>query len=167
MAVVDHHYKILSWNMRGLNNPAKQEDIKQVVTSFRPNLVYFQETKLQMVDLAVVRNTLRDAFESNFLFLPASGTRGGILLEARDTVYQLHNTALSKNTITTTVFDLRTNGAWTNTSVYGPQGDLEKRSFLRELRQIKHTSLSKWLLIGDFNMINFIKTKITADWIET
>jgi hypothetical protein len=37
--------------------------------------------------------------------------------------------------------------------VYGPQGDLEKRCYLREVKQIKQVAQPKWLLIGGFNMI--------------
>jgi exonuclease III len=153
MASIAHHYKILSWNVRGLNNPAKQEDVKQIVSSYRPNLICFQETKMQTVDTTVVRNTLGTDFENNFMFLPANGIRGGILLASRDSVYHLQHPVMSANTITATVNDLGTNATWTITSVYGPQGDLEKRCFHREMKQIKHTALAKWLLIGDFNMI--------------
>jgi hypothetical protein len=37
--------------------------------------------------------------------------------------------------------------------VYGPQGDLEKKMFIREIKQLKGSVLPQWLLLGDFNMI--------------
>jgi endonuclease/exonuclease/phosphatase family metal-dependent hydrolase len=37
--------------------------------------------------------------------------------------------------------------------VYGPQGDLDKIMFIRELKQIKQISKPQWLLMGDFNLI--------------
>jgi endonuclease/exonuclease/phosphatase family metal-dependent hydrolase len=37
--------------------------------------------------------------------------------------------------------------------VYGPQGDLEKKMFIRELRRLKQAVLPKWLLLGDLNLI--------------
>jgi exonuclease III len=40
------NYSLLSWNVRGLNNPTKQEEVKQVVQLQRPMLVCIQETKL-------------------------------------------------------------------------------------------------------------------------
>jgi hypothetical protein len=39
------------------------------------------------------------------------------------------------------------------TRVYGPQGDLEKAMFIRELRGLKQGALDKWLILGDFNLI--------------
>jgi hypothetical protein len=35
--------------------------------------------------------------------------------------------------------------------VYGPQGDLENKMFIRELKQ--YPLPPKWLIIGDFNLI--------------
>jgi hypothetical protein len=105
------------------------------------------------LDATVVRNTLGSDFENNFLFLPAIGTRGGILPAARDSVYLLQHPSLTANTVSAIEADLRTNDTWTITSVYGPRADLEKRCFLRELKQIKQVAQPKWLLIGDFNMI--------------
>ena len=39
------------------------------------------------------------------------------------------------------------------TAVYGPTRDLLKPAFLRELRRCKPDEGSKWLLLGDFNLI--------------
>jgi hypothetical protein len=39
------------------------------------------------------------------------------------------------------------------TGVYGPQGELEKKLFIRELRHLKLTTPSLWLLLGGFNLI--------------
>jgi exonuclease III len=73
-------YKFLSWNVRGLNSIAKQENAKQVVTSFRTDLIYLQETKMMSVDVACIRNSLGHEYEGNWMVLPANGTRGVILV---------------------------------------------------------------------------------------
>jgi exonuclease III len=124
--------------------------VRQVVANYMPDLVCVQETKMQNLDASVVRNALGSDFENNFFFLSDNGMRGGILLVARDSVYLLQHPSLTTNTISASVTDLRNNDSWTITSVYGPQGELEKRCFLRELKQIKQVALPKWLLIGDY-----------------
>jgi hypothetical protein len=43
------------------------------------------------------------------------------------------------NSITVTISDLRRNFSWVPTGVYGPQNDIDKRIFLRELKRIKGT----------------------------
>jgi exonuclease III len=113
----------------------------------------FAGNKIVHIDGSVIRNTLGAEFKSNFCYQPAQGTRGGIVLVVRDSVLQLQQPHLSKNSVTAIVLDHRSNAFWTVTGVYGPQGELEKRVFLRELREIKQSVRPHWLLIGDFNLI--------------
>jgi exonuclease III len=153
------HYKFLSWNVRGLNSGARQEDLKQIVATFRPDFVCIQETKMAQISQSVVRNSLGQEFDNNFFFLPADGTRGGILLATRAAVMNLQNPSISNHTISANVTDIRNNTTWIVTGVYGPQGDLEKKMFIRELRRIKQAVLPKWLLLGDFNLIYKVQDK--------
>jgi hypothetical protein len=59
----------------------------------------------------------------------------------------------SLTTLSLLMSDHRQNIHWVITVVYGPQEDLEKRLFIRELRHLKPAHSDKWLLIGDFNLI--------------
>jgi exonuclease III len=150
---LSQHYKFFSWNVRGLNNVAKQEEVRQVINTVKPNLICLQETKLSAINQHTIRSILGRDFENSFVYLPAEGTRGGILLASKDSDLLLQQPALTTNTISATVLDLRANGSWTVTGVYGPQGDLEKRMFIRELRGIKQEAREQWLILGDFNLI--------------
>jgi exonuclease III len=139
--------------VRGLNNPTRQQEVKLLIQSCRPQIVCLQETKLNFVDRTTIANVLGTNFEDNFFYLPADGTKGGILLVARNHDCQLQNLHLTANAITAVVLDSRINNLWTITGVYGPQGNLEKLTFLRELKQIKTVAKPQWLFIGDFIMI--------------
>jgi exonuclease III len=68
MDALNISYKMLSWNVRGPNNIAKQEDIKQVINILKPDLVCLQETKLSSLDSSTVRNILGADYENSFLF---------------------------------------------------------------------------------------------------
>lgn len=144
---------LLSWNVRGLNCGAKCEDVKQVVNTCRPELICIQETKLAVVTDSVINDALGHDYTSNYLFLPAVGTRGGIIVASRSPRLKLLSPYITTNTITVTVEDEYRHSQWNFTGVYGPQEDLEKRLFLRELRQLRHRMLSKWVILGDFNLI--------------
>lgn len=145
--------KVITWNVRGLNNVAKQEEVKQVMTVYKLDLICIQETKMSIIDDSLIRNSLGMPYENNYCYLPAEGTRGGILLAANDSCLTLSNSWATINTITATVTDARNNYQWTVTGVYGPQGDLEKKRFIRELRHLKQQVTPQWLLLGDFNLI--------------
>jgi exonuclease III len=146
-------YKILPWNVRGLNNSARQEDVRQMVSLVKPEIICLQETKLVTIDRSTVCSTLGSQFADNYFYLPGDGTRGGILVASRDSVFHLHQPHFTHNTISSTMLDNSINKEWTFTGVYGHQGSLEKAMFLRELRTIRHHAKHEWLIMGDFNMI--------------
>jgi exonuclease III len=88
MSEMNSDFSFLSWNVRGLNNPAKQEDIKQVIQLHKPSVVNLQETKLAEISVPLIARCLGSAYADNFSYLPADGTRGGILLACKDITYQ-------------------------------------------------------------------------------
>lgn len=143
-------YSLLSWNVRGLNNPARQESVKQVIQVHKPLLLCLQETKLNDITRSLVANILAN---DCFWFLPADDTRGGILLAIKGDSMQVTNTQLTANTISATIYDCRTLNEWTITGVYGPQLIADKKVFPQELRALKQSSKPAWLLVGDFNLI--------------
>lgn len=119
MADQTTNYKYLSWNVRGLNAPARQEDVKQVVATFKPDLICFQETKMSIMDNSTIRRILGTKFENNFCFLPSRGASGGVLIAARANILQLQNQRQTTNTISVTVSDIRRQTTWMITGVLG------------------------------------------------
>ena len=71
--------KILSWNVRGVNNPEKRKVIKQFIRDQRVDLVCLQETKVQNMNLRMTRSLGAGRF-SDWVSVDASGFAGGILL---------------------------------------------------------------------------------------
>jgi exonuclease III len=60
-------YKKNSWNVRGLNSPARQEEVKQVIQIYRPDLVCLQETKMESVSQLSIRNALGHVYQDNYM----------------------------------------------------------------------------------------------------
>ena len=48
--------KILSWNVRGVNEPVKRSVIKSFLRSNRVDLVCLQEIKVQQMNIGMVRS---------------------------------------------------------------------------------------------------------------
>lgn len=48
--------RIISWNVRGLNDRAKCSRVGNLLRSWRPDLVCLQETKLAVVSRAAIRS---------------------------------------------------------------------------------------------------------------
>lgn len=70
---------IVSWNVRGLNRKKKRDMIKSLIQSWRADVFYFQESKLE----GDVRNVVKELWANRwvkFARLEASGPRGIIML---------------------------------------------------------------------------------------
>ena len=144
---------ILCWNVRGLNDVVRQDTVSLLVRDTASTIVCLQETKLQNIDQGIVQRTVGAKFTNNFVALPATQTRGAILLAANKDYFHLTDQHLSANAVTATC-TVRTDGTkWQITVVYGPQGDAEKLQFLRELKAIPRPAHGRWLVLGDFNLI--------------
>ena len=48
--------KILSWNVRGLNNPQKRDTVKNLLKEWKCDVVCFQETKLDYANSFVAKS---------------------------------------------------------------------------------------------------------------
>ena len=48
--------RLLSWNVRGLNNPQKREVCKNLLKEWKCDVVCFQETKLASISSSIVRS---------------------------------------------------------------------------------------------------------------
>jgi hypothetical protein len=113
--------------VRGLNCPAKQEDVKQTISLFKPGLICVQETKLSQVDNGVVSACFGNEFENNFVYLLTNGTSGGIVMAAKASSMLIVNPSRTNHTILANIVDQKRNLTWTVIGVYGPQEDLERR----------------------------------------
>lgn len=143
---------ILSWNVRGLNARARRDDARLVVEECRASLVCVQETKLAVVTDLTILEMLGTQF-LDYAFLPASDTRGGILVAARRSAVTITDVHLGCFSITVKVQCTATADVWWLTVVYGPQLDPEKALFMEELIAVRAACTGPWVVVGDFNLI--------------
>ena len=87
-----------------------------------------------------------------FLYLPAVGSRGGILLAWQSEYVTVTNPHMTTNALTASI-SIGGDQAWWFTGVYGPQGVGAKHAFLQELRDIRDLHAGPWMVAGDFNLI--------------
>jgi len=72
-------FKLLSWNVRGINNRDKRLLLKNVLRDWSCNLVCIQETKLEEVQLSDIRS-IEGNQSMDFVALKAQGSAGGIIV---------------------------------------------------------------------------------------
>lgn len=141
----------LIWNVRGLNNKPHRDAVRELVASTTPEIVCLQETKIQQLTTHTILTTLGSEF-SDYVHLPAQGTRGGVLIAWKGAACQAITTRV--DSFSTSVLFRNSDGTqWWFTGVYGPQPDDQKLMFLQEMRDIRAACLGPWLITGDFNLI--------------
>uniref|UniRef100_A0A0A9BGB3 Endonuclease/exonuclease/phosphatase domain-containing protein n=1 Tax=Arundo donax TaxID=35708 RepID=A0A0A9BGB3_ARUDO len=111
--------KILVWNVRGLNQRARRDSVREEVNSTRPDIICLQETKLEHVTLRHTLSALGSDYDK-FISLPANGTcGGGVLIAWKSTVCQCISTRI--DTFTASVQFVAEDGpSWWFMGVYGP-----------------------------------------------
>jgi exonuclease III len=118
----------LIWNVRGLNDRVKRDSVKSLVVDIGPSIICLQETKLFSISDFDILSILGSGF-SKFVYSPAIGTRGGVLVSWRDGVFS--SLALVIKQFSVLVKLQEENGScWWFTRVYGPHQDNLKSSFM-------------------------------------
>ena len=71
--------RILSWNVRGVNDRSKRKIIKLVIKNQKVDLFCIQETKVQVMSEEMVRSLGPGRF-LDWKVLNAKGTAGGVMI---------------------------------------------------------------------------------------
>jgi exonuclease III len=149
---------VISWNVRGLNDRARRDTVRTLVDDIHPSIVCLQETKLAVIPQHLVFAMLGISF-ADFAYLPASNTRGGILIAARAADVSISDVLVGCYSLTVRVRpagqdqNAENDRSWWLSSVYGPQDDNDKALFLEEIEAIRDECPGPWALSGDFNLI--------------
>ena len=70
LILMDGNPQVLCWNMRGLNIMSKQNAVREFIRDAKVNLVWLQETKLDVVDTFMVMQCMGPSFDG-VAYLPA------------------------------------------------------------------------------------------------
>jgi exonuclease III len=94
---------ILCWNFRSLNERARRDAVRTLVNDVCPMIVCLQETKLDVITQYLVFALLGVSF-SEFTYLSALNTRGGILITARQSDVSISDIHLGCYSLTVCVY---------------------------------------------------------------
>jgi hypothetical protein len=116
-----------------------------------PSIVCLQETKLIVISDFDMVQFIGPGF--NYVFRPADGTRGGILIAWCSSSWVASNTSMRTYSISAKLQHNSGGEDWWLTSVYDPSTDAAKPDFLAELHELRLVRSGPWILCGNFNMI--------------
>ena len=144
--------KLLSWNVRGANNPNKRNVIINFIRSQMVDLVCLQETKIQELSSAIARS-LGVGRLAEWKVVEAEGTAGGILVFWDTRKLELVETEIGHFSVTCKFKNVEDGFLWAFTGVYGPVKRSKRELFWEELGALKGLWEGPWCISGDFNVV--------------
>ena len=140
--------KIISWNIRGLNNPHKQDILKNLIRDNRPDILAIQETKMPK---AKVENL--SMFQGGKIIRnDSAGASGGLAIFWSSRWIQGEIISQHPNFMNVRFINSKDNFCWILTNVYGPNSKWGRKAVWTEiLNQRKSFEEDNWIVIGDFN----------------
>ena len=144
--------KIMSWNVRGVNDPDIRNIIRNFIRNQRVDLVCLQETKIKEMTTAVARS-LGVGRLSDWRALNPEGSAGGIILFWDKKAMELVDSEFGLVLISCLFKMVEGGFLWMFSGVYGPVERNLKEIFWEELGSIRGWWEGPWCLGGDFNEI--------------
>ena len=153
--------KIISWNVRGLNDKEKRLKIRNFLRSWKADIVCLQETKLEWVTRGLVRSIWSCPF-IDLLYLDSEGASGGILLMWDRKVVEKLEEAVGNFSISCRFKNVNDHFEWAFTGIYGPNLNRNHHLMWEELASLISWWNLPWCLGGDFNVIRFPSERLGA-----
>ena len=145
-------FKILSWNVGGVNDLDKRKVIKNFLRSHRTDLVCLQETKVQEMTIDLVRS-LGVGWCLNWKVLNTEGSAGGILLLWDNSRISLVDSVVGSFSVSYLFRMAEDVFQWAFSGVYDLVENRFRESYWEELGSVKGLWDGPWCVGGDFNEI--------------
>ncbi|GJY66889.1 RNA-directed DNA polymerase, eukaryota [Tanacetum coccineum] len=144
----------ISLNCNGLGGSSKHNWIKELVSKYRPAFFGIQETKLESVSQAIIRN-LWPGIEGDFVASNSLGALGGILTMWDSNVFSKEIEFIDRNFIGVIGLWTKMQGKVGILNVYAPQDSHLKEVLWSHIEDLLGNFNASWIVFGDFNVVRF------------
>ena len=79
MCLQSRNWKVLCWNVRGLNGDDRQLAVRSKIEESQCSIIYLQETKCEFIDQRFLRKFSPKRFDK-FFYSPSVGASRGIIV---------------------------------------------------------------------------------------
>ncbi|KAJ4823008.1 hypothetical protein Tsubulata_000381 [Turnera subulata] len=141
---------MVSWNIRGLGSLSKHRLLNELIHHNDAKIVFICETKLQGVDRHFC-SRLWNSRDLEFRSVDADGLSGGLLLLWDESTFHVSQCNMNRNWILVEGSYGTMAHKLTICCVYGDNQIENRLAMWAELRNLKQSFTSPWLLIGDLN----------------
>ncbi|KAG6645351.1 hypothetical protein CIPAW_08G116600 [Carya illinoinensis] len=146
--------KILSWNVRGLNDPNKRLKVKNLLRDWKADIICLQETKLKFIDRYIIRSLWNCPY-AGWTTIVSKGASGCILLMWDKRVVNFMEDYVGEFSLACSFSNVDDDFVWGFAGVYGPNDDSSKKLLWDELAGLCSWWDIPWCIRGDFNITWF------------
>lgn len=140
--------KIISWNIRGLNNPHKHDILKNMIRDNRIDILVIQETKM----LKVKVEGLPIFRVGKIIGNDSKGASGGMAIFWINRWIQGDLISQNINMMIVRFTNSKDGFIWVLTNVYAPNSKWGRKALWEEIsNQRKLFDNENWIVMGDFN----------------
>ncbi|KAK1308944.1 hypothetical protein QJS10_CPA09g01069 [Acorus calamus] len=125
-------FKSLVWNIRGINDPAKRRAVRDLVAENQVQICCLQETKMEVLDLAIVRD-IGAGFLDEWVFMAARGASGGVLTCWNSALWKVVDSFVGEFALEVLLEDRVSGEQWSCVNIYGPHDDEGRVTMWEEL----------------------------------
>ena len=146
--------KIISWNVRGLNDRDKRLRVRNMVRRWRPDVICLQETKMELITKAMIHSLWRGQ-HVYWSYLGSCGASGGVFLMWDTWAMNKVEEAVGQFSISCRFTSVSDQYVWAFSGVYGPNSVRDRRLLWEELVGLNSWWNVPWCVGGDFNVVRF------------
>jgi hypothetical protein len=151
MMIVFMKHKILSWNVRGLNEGKKRLRVRRLLSQWKVDIVCLQETKLESITPDLVQSLRRCPYVE-WSHVASVGASDGILLMWDRRVVTKVDVCQGNFVVACSFRNVGDGLEWAFAGVYGPNRDSHRRHLWEELAGVMCLWKVPWCIGGDFNV---------------
>ncbi|KAF5477381.1 hypothetical protein F2P56_004026 [Juglans regia] len=146
--------KILSWNVREINDVNKCLRIRSLLRSWKIDIVCLQETKLRGIDRNIIRRLWGCSFVG-WCYLASSWASGGVLVMWDKRVVEMVEDCTGSYSMAVIFRNIEDGWRWAFAGVYGPNVNSDRSSLWEELAGLYSLWDLPWIFCGDFNIVRY------------
>jgi len=149
---------ISSWNIRGLNWPNKQEDLKIFLHTHRIDFIGLLETKIKLAKVEAIAQNLFMGWR--WLHNFDTGDHGRILLAWKPGRYHVNLLSKTPQSVHCRVEDLSLSSSFLITFVYGYNQESGRVALWETLCDLAENMDEPWCILRDFNSVLYAGDRI-------
>lgn len=155
--------KIVSWNVRGLNEIEKRTKVKNQLHGWKANVVCLQKTKMELISLTIIYS-LRNCCHVGWSFFLLKGASGGILVMWDKMVVEQTDECVGRYMVATSFKNVEDGYQWSFAGVYGANSNTKRRGLWDELVGLCSLWSFPWcmweVLMSGFNVTRFPSERV-------